>query len=69
MGSWAAVEPNGTGLPSRLNQPRLGALLPPPRQALSYNSPVHQNAYMLPWGSNLSDIDNITNIKRYWLCS
>ncbi|WP_428133681.1 hypothetical protein [Desulfurococcus sp.] len=53
MGSRAVVEPNGKGLPSRLNQPRLGALLPPPRQALSYNSPVHQNAYMLPWGRNV----------------
>jgi len=32
MGSWAAVEPNGTGLPSRVEAPpRLGALLPSPR--------------------------------------
>ena len=25
VGSWAAVEPNGTGLPSTFNPPRLGA--------------------------------------------
>jgi len=30
MGSWAAVEPNGTGLPSRVSPPRLGAQLPSP---------------------------------------
>jgi hypothetical protein len=34
MGSWVAVEPNGTGLPSRLSPRRLGALLPSPRRAL-----------------------------------
>jgi len=28
MGSWAAVEPNGTGLPSREESAGLGALLP-----------------------------------------
>ncbi|WP_243679988.1 hypothetical protein [Vulcanisaeta souniana] len=34
MGSWVAVEPNGTGgLPSTLDPPRLGALLPSPRRA------------------------------------
>jgi len=32
VGSWVAVEPNGTGLPSTLNPPRLGALLPSPRR-------------------------------------
>ncbi len=35
IGSWVAVEPNGTGLPSRVRYPpRLGASLPSPRQAL-----------------------------------
>jgi len=34
VGSWVALEPNGTGLPSRLSPPRLGALLPPPGRAL-----------------------------------
>jgi len=34
MGSWAAVEPNGTGLPSRVSPPRLGALLPSPERIL-----------------------------------
>jgi len=34
MGSWAAVEPNGMGLPSRVSPPRLGALLPSPRRVL-----------------------------------
>jgi hypothetical protein len=29
-GSWVAVKPNGTGLPSRLNPGWLGALLPSP---------------------------------------
>jgi hypothetical protein len=33
VGSWAAVEPNGTVLPSRLSPRRLGAELPSPRQA------------------------------------
>jgi hypothetical protein len=33
VGSWAAVEPNGTGLPSRLSPLRLGARLPSPRRA------------------------------------
>jgi hypothetical protein len=31
MGSWVAVEPNGTGLPSTFNPPRLRAELPSPR--------------------------------------
>jgi len=31
MGSWVAVEPNGTGLPSRLHSVGLGAELPSPR--------------------------------------
>jgi hypothetical protein len=30
VGSWAAVEPNGTRLPSRGDPPRLGAVLPSP---------------------------------------
>jgi hypothetical protein len=34
VGSWVVVEPNGTGLPSRFSPPRLGAVLPLPRQAL-----------------------------------
>jgi len=34
VGSWVAVEPNGTGLPSTLNPPRLGAGLPSPRRRL-----------------------------------
>jgi len=33
IGSWVVVEPSGTGLPSRVNPPRLGVLLPSPRQA------------------------------------
>jgi hypothetical protein len=32
VGSWVAVEPNGTGLPSTLNPPRLGAVLPSPKR-------------------------------------
>jgi len=28
MGSWVAVEPNGMGLPSRVDPPGLGAVLP-----------------------------------------
>jgi hypothetical protein len=35
VGSWVAVEPNGTGLPSTFNPPRLGAVLPSPRRALN----------------------------------
>jgi len=38
VGSWVAVEPNGTGLPSRVNPPRLGAVLPSPRRAVLSNS-------------------------------
>ena len=34
MGSWAAVEPNGTRLPSIASQPRLGASLPSHERAL-----------------------------------
>jgi len=34
VGSWVAVEPNGTRLPSTLNPPRLGAELPSPRRGL-----------------------------------
>jgi len=34
LGSWVAIEPNGTGLPSTFNPPRLGALPPLPRWAL-----------------------------------
>jgi len=34
VGSWMAVEPNGTRLPSTLNPPRLGASLPSPRRGL-----------------------------------
>jgi len=30
VGSWAAVEPNGTRLPSTFNPPRLGASPPSP---------------------------------------
>jgi hypothetical protein len=30
VSSWAAVKPNGTGLPSTFSQPRLGAVLPSP---------------------------------------
>jgi len=33
MGSWAAVEPNGTGLPSREKSAGLRALLPSPFMA------------------------------------
>jgi hypothetical protein len=33
VGSWVAVEPNGTGLPSTFNPPRLGAALPSLRRA------------------------------------
>src|SRR5579885_3527334 len=35
MGSWAAVEPNGMGLPSRLCPGWLGALLPSPPRAFN----------------------------------
>jgi len=34
VGSWAAVEPNGTGLPSTTSPPGLGAVPPSPRRAL-----------------------------------
>ncbi|MGC8909097.1 MAG: hypothetical protein ACP5O5_00725, partial [Fervidicoccaceae archaeon] len=34
VGSWVAVEPNGTRLPSRGDLPRLGAVLPSPRRIL-----------------------------------
>jgi len=34
VGSWVAVEPNGTGLPSTTSPPRLGASLPSPRRGL-----------------------------------
>jgi hypothetical protein len=34
VGSWVVVEPNGTGLPSTFNPPRLRAELPSPRQVL-----------------------------------
>jgi len=56
MGSWVAVEPNGTGLPSTLKPPRLGALLPSPRRVLSREhistlinfSSNHQNMFLAP---------------------
>jgi len=38
VGSWVAVEPNGTGLPSTLDPHRLGTLLPSPRRTLTSNS-------------------------------
>jgi len=36
MGSWVAVEPNGTWLPSTGSPPGLGALLPSPRAELQH---------------------------------
>jgi hypothetical protein len=35
VGSWVAVEPNGTGLPSTFNPPRLRAVLTSPKRATS----------------------------------
>jgi hypothetical protein len=43
VGSWVAVEPNGMGLPSTLNPPRLGAELPSPRQALNISNKKSQS--------------------------
>jgi len=34
IGLWAAVEPNGTGLPSREESAELGAVLPSPERIL-----------------------------------
>jgi len=33
VGSWVAAEPNGRGLPSSVNPPRLRAELPSPRRS------------------------------------
>jgi len=41
VGSWVAVEPNGTGLPSTINSVRLGAL--PHR--LSSSNQINRRAY------------------------
>jgi hypothetical protein len=38
MGSWVAVEPNGTGLSSTFNPPRLRAVLSSPKRGLPVNT-------------------------------
>jgi S1-C subfamily serine protease len=38
VGSWVAVEPNGTGLPFTFNPPRLRAVLSSPKRGLPVNT-------------------------------
>jgi len=60
VGSWAAVEPNGMGLPSRFSPPRLGALLPSPRRLQQINNPkktlINFTAPLYLNGEELHDI-------------
>ncbi|MEM0237679.1 MAG: hypothetical protein QXP97_06520, partial [Desulfurococcus sp.] len=37
VGSWVAFDPNGTRVTSRIDPPRLGALLPSPRRAQTHS--------------------------------